>query len=939
MPPAVQTPKAFGETTTTLVVVVFLCQGGAPGDPEQRCDPAEHPRGKGKFLMNHFANWHTLSIEEALAKTETTASGLTGQEAATRLEQVGPNELQAARRISPWALLLEQFKNVLIIILLIATALSAIMGHGIEAIAISVIVLFAVLLGFIQEYRAERAIEALREMAAPLATVLRDGQEVDIPAREVVPGDVLILEAGDKIPADARLLQSINLQAEEAALTGESAPVEKHTAVLANEDLGVGDRRNMVYAGTVVTYGRGRALAAATGMNTEFGKIAQMLQNVETAKTPLQIELDKIGKALARAAFVLVAIIVLLGLLRGQPFVEMLIFGIALAVAVVPEALPAVVTISLAIGVQRMVKRNALVRRLPAVETLGSTSYICSDKTGTLTKDEMTARKIAAAGQSYDISGAGYAPQGEFSQGGEVVPPNRTVNLLLQAGTLASDARIITAESGWDVRGDPTEGALIVAAAKAGMEKETLDARFPRVDEIPFTSERKRMTTLHQTPEGMMAYSKGAPEIILESCAWEMDGDLTAPLDEQRRARVLESARQMAAGALRVLGVAYKPNAEIKTAEHEMTFLGLVGMIDPPRPEAAAAIRTCEEAGIRVVMITGDHPQTAQAIASELGLARGGRVITGAELEEMDEETYVRHAEEIDVYARVSPAHKLRVVTALQDKGHVVAMTGDGVNDAPALKKADIGIAMGITGTDVTKEAAAMMLTDDNFASIVAAVEEGRGIFGNIKKYLMYLLSSNIGEIGLMAGATMLGLPLPLSAVQILYVNLATDGLPALALSVDPPEKDLMRRRPRGPRSGIFTRPVITLMSVGGIWSALVNLGLFSWALNSGRSEAEAMTMTFVSLVLIQFFKAYNFRSDRHSVLNAPFANKWLNLAIVWELVLLGLIIYLPFLHEPFGTFSLPLVDWLIVVALAFTVSPVLELAKWMERRGWFGKL
>jgi Ca2+-transporting ATPase len=447
------------------------------------------------------------------------------------------------------------------------------------------------------------------------------------------------------------------------------------------------------------------------------------------------------------------------------------------------------------------------------------------------------------------------------------------------------------------------------------------------------------MTTLHQTPEGMMAYSKGAPEIILESCAWEMDGDLTAPLDEQRRARVLESARQMAAGALRVLGVAYKPNAEIKTAEHEMTFLGLVGMIDPPRPEAAAAIRTCEEAGIRVVMITGDHPQTAQAIASELGLARGGRVITGAELEEMDEETYVRHAEEIDVYARVSPAHKLRVVTALQDKGHVVAMTGDGVNDAPALKKADIGIAMGITGTDVTKEAAAMMLTDDNFASIVAAVEEGRGIFGNIKKYLMYLLSSNIGEIGLMAGATMLGLPLPLSAVQILYVNLATDGLPALALSVDPPEKDLMRRRPRGPRSGIFTRPVITLMSVGGIWSALVNLGLFSWALNSGRSEAEAMTMTFVSLVLIQFFKAYNFRSDRHSVLNAPFANKWLNLAIVWELVLLGLIIYLPFLHEPFGTFSLPLVDWLIVVALAFTVSPVLELAKWMERRGWFGKL
>jgi Ca2+-transporting ATPase len=439
------------------------------------------------------------------------------------------------------------------------------------------------------------------------------------------------------------------------------------------------------------------------------------------------------------------------------------------------------------------------------------------------------------------------------------------------------------------------------------------------------------------------AYSKGAPEIILDSCARQLTETGGAagetPLDAAGKEKILDAAQQMASEALRVLAVASQSNATLETAERDMTFLGLVGMIDPPRPEAKAAIQTCEQAGIKPVMITGDHPITAQAVARELGLLKAGRVVTGAELEAMSEAEFEREVENIEVYARVSPAHKLRVVTALQHKGHIVAMTGDGVNDAPALKKADIGIAMGITGTDVTKEAAAMMLTDDNFASIVAAVEEGRGIFGNIKKYLMYLLSSNIGEIGLMAGATLLGMPLPLTAVQLLYVNLATDGLPALALAVDPPERDLMRRRPRNPRTGIFTRPVVTLMMVGGLWSTAVNLGLFTWAMNSGRSIAQAMTMTFVSLVLIQFFKAYNFRSDRHSVLKRPFANKWLNVAILWELLLLGLIVYVPFLHDAFSTFSLSLVDWAIVVGLAFTVSPLLELAKWMERRGWFGKM
>jgi Ca2+-transporting ATPase len=887
-----------------------------------------------------MSDWYQQETDVVLRQLDTSfEAGLCSEEAARRLAEYGPNELQAAERISPWHILLQQFKNVLIIILLIATALSAFLGHGIEAIAIAVIVLFAVLLGFVQEYRAEKAIEALRQMAAPTATILRDGEEVELPASEIVPGDITLLRAGDKIPADVRLIEAINLQVEEAALTGESMPVEKQTVPISGANLALGDRRNMGYAGTVATYGRGRAAVVATGMGTEFGKIADMLQTIETGRTPLQENLDKVGGVLARAAFVIVGIIVALGLFRGQDFIEMLIFGVALAVAVVPEALPAVVTISLAIGVQRMVKRNALMRRLPAVETLGSTSVICSDKTGTLTKDEMTARKIHVGGQMLTVSGAGYEPHGQFSLNGQMLEPTESMKRLLRAAALASDAHIVHNESDkrWHVKGDPTEGALVVAAAKAGMTKPELDRAFPRVNEIPFTSETKRMTTLHKTPDGMVAYSKGAPEIILESCTHEWTAEGVTPLDAAGRSAILDAAQQMAREALRVLAVAAKWEADIAHAEQDMTYLGMLGMIDPPRPEAKAALQTCEDAGIKAVMITGDHPLTAQAVATELGLLKNGRVVTGAELESMDDPTFERQVEDIEVYARVSPAHKLRVVTALQNRGHIAAMTGDGVNDAPALKKADIGIAMGITGTDVTKEAAAMMLTDDNFASIVAAIEEGRGIFGNVKKYLMYLLSSNIGEIGLMAGATLLGLPLPLSAVQILSVNLATDGLPALALSVDPPEPDIMKRKPRDPRTGIFTRPVVILMLLGGIWSTIINLGLFIWARNSGRSDAEAMTMTFVSLVLIQFFKAYNFRSDRHSVLNKPFANKWLNWAIVFDLLFLLLIVYVPVLHEPFGTFSLPWEDWAILVPLAFTVVPVLELAKWMVRRGWFG--
>jgi Ca2+-transporting ATPase len=887
-----------------------------------------------------FPLWSTLPSETVFLNLNCTPAGLTHSEASKRLAEYGPNELQAARRISPWRILLEQFKNILILILLAATVASAFLGHAIEAVAITVIVCFAVVLGFVQEYRAERAIEALRKMAAPTASVIRDGKEVELPARDLVPGDVFLLHAGDKVPADARLFESVNLQVEEAPLTGESVPIEKHVAPISGE-AAIGDRKNMVHAGTAATYGRGRAVVVSTGMNTEFGKIARMIQTIESGKTPLQENLNRLGHTLARAALVIVALIVAVGLFRGTPFIEMLIFGIALAVAVVPEALPAVVTISLALGVQRMVKRNALIRRLPAVETLGSTSVICSDKTGTLTKDEMTVRRIFADGKSLEVSGAGYEPRGQFSCDGSAIDPPESLKLLLQAAALASDADVVynASDKRWQIKGDPTEGALVVAAAKAGLKKSDLDAQFPRTGEIPFTSETKRMTTLHAAPDGGVAYSKGAPETIIGSCVREFSESGSAVLDAAGKEKILEAARRMAADALRVLAIAVKPAASVENAERDMTFLGLVGMIDPPRPEAKTAIEKCEQAGIKVVMITGDHPVTAQAVARELGILKRGRVVTGAELEGIGAAALESEVEQIDVYARVSPAHKLRVVEALQKRRHIVAMTGDGVNDAPALKKADIGVAMGITGTDVSKEAAAMTLTDDNFASIVAAVEEGRGIFDNCKKYLMFLLSANTSEIVLMAGAALLGLPMPLTAVQILYVNLATDGLPALALAVDPPERDIMLRRPRNPRTGIFSRPVVALMIAGGLWSAAVNLCLFVWALNSGYSREQAMTMTFVSLVLIQFFMAYNFRSERLSVLYKPFANKWLNLAVAWELLPLAAVLYVPFMQDAFSTYGLRYADWAAILIAGGTIFPIMELVKGMLRRGWFGAI
>jgi Ca2+-transporting ATPase len=887
--------------------------------------------------------WHTLSIEQTRAALGTDDDGLSNDEAARRLERDGPNELPRADRVSAWKVLAEQFQNVLIVILLIAVALSALLGETLEAVVIAVIVLFTIVLGFIQEFRAEQALEALRQMAAPAATVIRGGREQTVPARELVTGDLILLGTGDRVPADARLIEAANLRAMEGALTGESMPVDKSIETLEAPDNALGDRSDMAYFGTDIAYGRGQAIVVATGLGTELGRITGMLAGVEELRTPLQQSLDRVGRVLAVAATVIVALIVAAGWLRGEPLLEIVIFGVALAVAVVPEALPAVVTISLAIGVQRMVKRNALVRRLPTVETLGSTSVICSDKTGTLTRDEMTLRAIWTDGLTAEVTGSGYLPDGEIRTDPSAAGQRGLIERLLRAGVLSCDARLTRDDGNWVLRGDPTEGALLVAARKAGLDKARLEAEAPRVDEIPFSSERKRMTTLHR-PAGegqLLACAKGAVEVIVGGCDRMLTADGPVSLDADARDRVHAAAAELAGKALRVLAVAEKRADRREDAETGMCLLGLVGMIDPPRAEAGAAIAACERAGIRPIMITGDHPETARAVAAELGILRDGRLVVGRELDAMSQAELEDAVAQIEVYARVSPEHKLRVVQAWQSRGHICAMTGDGVNDAPALKRADIGVAMGVTGTDVSREAADMTLTDDNFASIVGAVEEGRGIFSNIKKYLMYLLSSNIGEIGLMGVATLAGLPLPLSAVQILYVNLATDGLPALALSVDPPEDGLMARPPRDPKSGIFTPPVVILMLIGGLWSTLANVLLFLHVLGAGprlgmgpdQALVHAMTMTFISLVLIQFFKAYNFRSDRASVLQRPFANKWLNIAILWELMLLAAVIYVPLLQDAFGTYPLTVQDWLLVLAVAGTIVPVLELAKWVIRR------
>lgn len=911
--------------------------------------------------------WHTIDIAGVIKALSSRPAGLTTAEAAQRLERTGYNELGEEGKISPWKLIAEQFKSILVIILLAAVVLSVVVGYinpargsGLpeeitDAIVILAIVIAVVILGFIEEYRSERALAALKRMAAPTATVLRDAEEKEVPARELVPGDMVILATGDRVPADMRLLESVNLNTQEASLTGESTPVEKTTAPISLEDISIGDRTNLVYSGTTVTYGRGRGIVVATGMQTEFGKIAAMLQEVEEEQTPLQKNLDRVGKALGIACIAIVAVVVILSIFRGhlyslQKITDMFIWGVSLAVAAVPEALPAVVVISLSIGVQKMAKRHALVRRLSAVETLGCTTIICSDKTGTLTQDQMTVRRIFVNGKLIDITGVGYEPKGEFQMDGKPVDfaSDETVQAMMKIGVLCNDTHLVQAEDNkWEVKGDPTEGALIVLGEKAGFNHERLNEEQPRVDEIPFSSERKRMTTIHETPTGRVAYTKGALEIVLDACSHIMEDGNTEPITEKDRAIVLETARLMAEDALRVLGLAFRPvGAAIRDKndyERQMVFVGLVGMIDPPRPEAKEAIKVCEKAGIESVMITGDHKITASAIARELGILKNGLAVTGAELDRMSDADFESKVGDIEVYARVSPAHKLKVVGAFNKRGDIVAMTGDGVNDAPALKKADIGVAMGISGTDVSKEAAAMVLTDDNFASIVAAVEEGRGIFQNIKKYLLYLLSANVGEVLIMLVAGLLAMPLPLVAIHLLWVNLTTDGLPALALAVDPADPDIMSQPPRDPKESIFTRNLTVLIGARGLIMTVAMILTFIWKLTEKGASItdlnnplipEAQTLVLCTMVMNELFSVFACRSEINSFFKLGiFTNKWLIWASLSSFALLFVVLYVPALKEPFHVVNMGLEDWVIIIPVSLSGFVTIEIIKWFFRR------
>lgn len=899
--------------------------------------------------------------------------GLTSQEAEARLARYGRNELVAEPPVPAWRRFLAQFQDVLVILLLIATAISV--GLWVyerdttvpyEGLVIFAIVLLNGLLGYAQEARAEQAVAALRAMSAAEATAIRDGQRQGIPAAHLVPGDIILLEEGDTIPADGRLIQSIALQTAEAAMTGESLPVIKDLAPLTGE-AGLGDRYNMVLSGTAATYGRGKAVVTATGMQTEMGKIAGLLQQAPAATTPLQKELDRTGKllgiiVLVIAAVVVTTIIVVENVHGFAAIVDALILGVALAVAAVPEGLPAVVTAVLALGVQRMAKRNAIVRKLPAVETLGSATVIASDKTGTLTKNEMTVRTVVTASGRTDLSGTGYSPEGELSQAGELglnLALQAEVERTLRAADRANNAGLQEKDGRWLVQGDPTEGALIVAARKAGLQTEALDRRFERVGEVPFSSERKLMSTIHQDAhhqERLLVFTKGAPDVLLARCTHELVGQEARPLTQARREAIRAVNEHLAGEALRILGVAFRslPLDALRgdiddRIEHELVFLGLVGMIDPPRSEVKEAVARAKNAGIRPIMITGDHPQTAIAIARELDLA-DGRAVTGAELVNMDDKTLEATVREVSVYARVNPEHKLKIVQALQRNGDIVAMTGDGVNDAPALKMADIGVAMGITGTDVSKEAADMILTDDNFASIVAAVEEGRSIFANIQKFLRFLLSSNIGEVMTMFfGIVLAGvigltgegeeLVLPLLATQILWINLVTDGLPALALGIDPANPNVMKQRPHRRGSRVITGRmwggivyVGVIMAVGTL--LVLDAGLPGGLIAGKGNLLYAQTMAFTTLVLFQLINVFNARSDIRSAFLDLFQNGWVWGAVLMSLLLHLLVIYLPFMQRAFSTVPLSLTDWLICFGVASTVLWLCELGK-LARRHW----
>jgi Ca2+-transporting ATPase len=907
-------------------------------------------------------SWHAVEADEVLSRLATYAErGLSVEEAQRRLDQFGPNELEEAPSISFWQMLGEQFNNFVVILLIVAAIISAALGDYIEAGAIIAIVILNASLGVIQERRAEKELAALRKLAAPDADVIREGSRCIIPAQELVPGDLVLLEAGNYVPADVRLFEAVNLRVEEAALTGESVPVQKDAAVRLEADIPLGDRKNTTFMGTMVNYGRGRGFVVSTGMHTQIGMIAKMLQSVEHEPTPLQQKLNAVGKTLGWAALTICAAVFVVGWLRGFDPLDMFLIAVGLAIAAVPEGLPAVVTISLALGMREMITRHALIRRLSSVETLGSATIICSDKTGTLTQNAMTVTRLWVDRQPIGVTGSGYAPIGEFQIEGKNISLEDYPGALtaLWVAALNNDADLELGDPNdeqrtYRVAGDPTEGALIVAAAKAGAWTAELNDAYPRIQEIPFDSARKRMLTLHKIrdpkPEDISPFYddkqrewyvvtvKGAPDVVLQQCTkyQGMDGAVN-PLDESQRMKVLRANDRMTQDALRVLGMAYRvlqaipDELDMEALEHDLIFTGLIGMIDPPRPEVNPALEKARSAGIRTVMITGDFPNTARAIAESINLLEPGhQVLTGIQMDEMQDGTLERQVAFTDVYARVSPEHKLRIVEALRSRDQVVAMTGDGVNDAPAIKRANIGVAMGITGTDVAKESADMVLTDDNYASIVSAVEQGRVIYSNIRKFVYYLLSCNVAEIATIFLGIMFTKDSPLTVIQLLWLNLITDGAPALALGTEKGDPDIMQQPPRPPSESIINRFMVAGIGIQTVaitfvtlTAYLIGLWLFS------ENPVIPGTMAFVTISFSELLRAYTARSERYPLIKiGPLSNRNMNIAVLTSLTLLLIVIYVPFLQPIFNTTALGWDQWQYILPLIFIPSLTAEITK-----------
>ncbi|MBI4203816.1 MAG: HAD-IC family P-type ATPase [Betaproteobacteria bacterium] len=923
------------------------------------------------------AECHSKSIEEIVNEFRTHLDrGLTQEEAQDRLRKLGANELTEKPRPGFLALLWGQFNNYLVIILIVAALIALALGEWVDSIAIMIIVVLNAVVGVIQESKAEQALAALKKMAAPNAQVIRDGEQVAIPSRELVPGDIVLLEAGNYIPADLRLVSSVNLKVEEASLTGESVPVEKKAAMVVDKDVPLGDRKNSAFMSTMATYGRGKGVVAATGMNTQIGLIAEMIQSYEDEATPLQQKLQHLGKVLGTVTIAICAFVFVYGLIRDTKLTDIFTIGflnylqgeqkdiinlfmtaVSLAIAAVPEGLPAIVTICLALGMQQMVKRHALIRKLPAVETLGCATVICSDKTGTLTQNEMTVVQGWVGGKRFRVTGEGYNPSGQFSLDGKPfdtrTDPDAAV--LLHGALLCNDAKLgeRTDEAGrrsWQIIGDPTEAAMVVVATKAGLEHADLEKAMPRIQEIPFDSDRKRMTTIH-SPDGAhgraldttfrypqhFAFVKGAPDVLLDLCSQLQESGQPVALTEAKRKEILDQNRDLASNALRVLGVAYRPlngapaSCTPETIEKELTFVGLLGMIDPARPEVVDAVKVANGAGLKSVMVTGDHKETAEAIAREIGiLTPGGLVLTGPEIEKLSDEELAARADKLQVCCRVSPLHKTRIVDAMKARDHVVAMTGDGVNDAPALKRASIGVAMGITGTDVSKQTADMVLTDDNFASIVSAIEQGRIIYSNIRKFVYFLLACNAGEILIIFGSMLFGLPIPLRPVHLLWLNLVSDGAPALALGMEKGDPDIMKHQPRPPKEPVINRDMAIGIGVIAGVDAIAILLAFTFGLQRYPGHLEAaQTIAFVTLCTSELIRAYTARSEYHSVFYiGVFSNKWMNWAVLASFLLVLAVVYVPFLRPFFDTVPLTLNDWLFMFPFFFASPIAMELVK-----------